>query len=269
MSHGYFKVFGSVNSIPFFTVNFMSLPFCFLYMHSTVLLKFAFLSYAFTTHQIDEKVINDVVKGSSVATKKPRSTRKRIPRVSFFGKYFQKNGWAHIVTPVPGVRDVSGYTEENFVPFKLPEMYISSKDDEVTRILEKSYPVYDMDSDDEQWLKKLNNKRFGDNGCVSDETFEKVIDAFEKGIYFSPKDYSNAESAVDRCEEMASKEVLEAVYRYWMTKRKKKRSPLIRVFQVNIHVCLKIISVYFLSNGVYSKYDLMAALSAKKSSFAF
>ncbi|KAI7753061.1 hypothetical protein M8C21_016816 [Ambrosia artemisiifolia] len=162
-----------------------------------------------------------------VVAKKARSATKRIPRVSLFNNLSQRNESAHVEStlPVPGVREVVGYPEEDYVPFMLPESYISSKGDEVSRTLEKSYPVFDMDSDDEQWLKKLND------GGVSEDVFEKVIDAFERGIYCSPHDYSEAASAVGRCSELASKEVLEDVYSYWMTKRKKKRSALIRVFQ--------------------------------------
>ncbi|KAI7753059.1 hypothetical protein M8C21_016814 [Ambrosia artemisiifolia] len=162
-----------------------------------------------------------------VVAKKARSARKRIPRVSLFNNLSQINGSAHVEStlPVPGVREVVGYPEEDYVPFMLPESYISSKGDEVSRTLEKSYPIYDMDSDDEQWLKKLNHEG------VSEDVFEKLIDAFERGIYCSPHDYSEAASAVDRCLELASKGVLEDVYSYWMAKRKKKRSALIRVFQ--------------------------------------
>ncbi|KAI3809253.1 hypothetical protein L1987_25224 [Smallanthus sonchifolius] len=115
----------------------------------------------------------------------------------------------------------------------LPESYISSRSDEASRTLEKSFAVYDMDYDDEQWLKKSNHE------CVSEDVFEKVIDAFERGIYYSPHDYSEAASAVDRCLGLASKEVLEDVYSYWMTKRKKKRSALIRVFKRSMAVFSK------------------------------
>ncbi|CAH1438136.1 unnamed protein product [Lactuca virosa] len=238
MGHGFLKVFGSVLSIPLFTVDFISLPFCFLYMHSSLLLKFAFLSYALILHPVVENAMDDDIKVPSVFTElhhfgkymlvtKRRSSRKRVPRVSLF-----KKGQTHVdnIVPVPGVREVAGYEQEEYVPFKLPDLYISSKSDEVSRTLQKSYPIYDMDSADEKWLKKFNSEQFA-NECVSEDTFEKVIDAFERGIYCSPDDYSNATSAVDRCLELASKDVLEALYRYWMTKRKKKRSPLLRVFQ--------------------------------------
>ncbi|KAI3705248.1 hypothetical protein L1987_75482 [Smallanthus sonchifolius] len=238
-NHGLFKVFGSNHSIPSFTVNFSSLSFCFLYIHTNLLLQHTFLSYLSITHLTDKNTTNydlnmpligtlerDPPLDKLVVTKKARSARKRIPRVSLFNTL-------QSIVPVPGVREIAGYAEEGYEPFMLPESYISSRSDEASRTLEKSYAVYDMDSDDEQWLKKSNHE------FVSEDVFEKVIDAFERGIYCSPHDYSEASSAVDRCLGLASKEVLEDVYNYWMSKRKKKRSALIRVFQCYKHKRVK------------------------------
>nr|XP_043617427.1 uncharacterized protein LOC122589233 [Erigeron canadensis] len=132
------------------------------------------------------------------------------------------------IIPVPRVNEVVGYAEEKHVPFKMPDSYISSRGDEVSRVLEKSDPVYDMDSGDDEWLNKLNDVQ---NTRVDDATFEKIIDAFERGIYVSPEDYSDITLAVDRCSMLAAKEALEAIYNYWMAKRKKKQSALVRVFQ--------------------------------------
>nr|GEX13205.1 pentatricopeptide repeat-containing protein At2g27610-like [Tanacetum cinerariifolium] len=116
------------------------------------------------------------------------------------------------IIPVPRVSEVSGYAEEKCSPFKLPDSYIRSTSDEVTRVLEKSF----------------NAER---DTPVDEDTFEKIIDAYERGIYGSPADYSDVTLAIDRCSMLASNEVLKAVYGYWMAKRKKKRSPLVRVFQ--------------------------------------
>ncbi|GJR07002.1 putative enhancer of polycomb protein [Tanacetum coccineum] len=132
------------------------------------------------------------------------------------------------IIPVPRVNEVLGYAEEKCSPFKLPDSYIRSTSDEVTRVLEKSVPAYDMDSDDDVWLNKFNTER---DTPVDEDTFEKIIDAYERGIYGSPADYSDVTLAIDRCSMLASNEVLKAVYGYWMAKRKKKRSPLVRVFQ--------------------------------------
>ncbi|KAI7755951.1 hypothetical protein M8C21_023580 [Ambrosia artemisiifolia] len=132
------------------------------------------------------------------------------------------------IIPVPQVNEVSGYADEKYVPFKMPGSYITSRGDEVTRILEKSDPVYDMDSGDEEWLNKYNDGR---PSRVDEDTFEKIIDAFERGIYCSPEDYSDVTKAVDLCLVLAPKDILEAVYGYWMARRKKAHIALVPAFQ--------------------------------------
>nr|XP_043633641.1 uncharacterized protein LOC122604845 [Erigeron canadensis] len=158
-----------------------------------------------------------------------------VPKVLCFNELVNRTvkGTINGVVPAPSLREVEGYAEQEFVPFVLPEAYIISRGDEVSRVLEKGYAVYDMDCDDEKWLERFNSGQFGDNGFVAEETFENVIDAFERGNYCNPNEYSDAALAVERCQVLASKEVLEALYRYWRNKRKKKRSPLIRAFQCN------------------------------------
>ncbi|XP_076947964.1 uncharacterized protein LOC143620058 [Bidens hawaiensis] len=136
---------------------------------------------------------------------------------------------ASSIIPVPQVNEVSGYADETCVPFKMPDLYISSRGDEVFRILEKTDPVYDMDSDDDEWLNECNAGR---DSRVDEDTFEKIIDAFERGMFCSPGDYSDVTKAADLCLNLASKDVLEAVYGYWTDKRKKKRSALVRAFEL-------------------------------------
>ncbi|KAK0591820.1 hypothetical protein LWI29_008787 [Acer saccharum] len=139
------------------------------------------------------------------------------------------------VIPVPGVCEVSDY-EDNAVPFVRPDIYISVPDDEVSRALAKRIASYDMDSEDEEWLKKFNIKCSTENELhelVSEENFELIVDAFEKAYYCSPDDYSNETAAVNLCFEsdLGRQEVVQAVHNYWMQKRKQKRAALLRVFQ--------------------------------------
>lgn len=132
------------------------------------------------------------------------------------------------IIPVPRVNEVKGYADAESLPFKMPDSYITSRGDEVSRVLERSDTVYDMDSEDDEWLNKFNVDR---DVKVNEDDFEKIIDAFERGIYGSPEDYADVALVVDRCQLLASKEVLEGVYDYWMAKRKKKHSALVPVFQ--------------------------------------
>ncbi|CAJ2673441.1 unnamed protein product [Trifolium pratense] len=132
--------------------------------------------------------------------------------------------------PVPGVHGVSSYaeTESNDFPFQRPATYISALGDEITRAMARRTANYDMDSEDEEWLSKLNNE-FQEH--LSEDNFELIIDAFEKVYYCNPDDSFDVKSAASCCQDLGSKEVVEAVYTYWMNKRKQKRSLLIRVFQ--------------------------------------
>ncbi|KAH9768930.1 Enhancer of polycomb-like protein [Citrus sinensis] len=138
------------------------------------------------------------------------------------------------VIPIPGVCEVLGYEDSNTVPFCRPDSYISVNVDEVSRALAKRTANYDMDSEDEEWLRKFNNEFVTENELhehVSEDTFELIVDAFEKAYFCSPDDYSNEEAAVNLCLELGQKEVVLAVYNHWKQKRKQKRAALLRVFQ--------------------------------------
>ncbi|BBG96971.1 Enhancer of polycomb-like transcription factor protein [Prunus dulcis] len=77
--------------------------------------------------------------------------------------------------PVPGVREVPGYADSHSTPFDRPESYIYLNDDEVSRAMAKRTANYDMDSDDEEWLKKFNSDFFAENELhdhVSEDNFE-------------------------------------------------------------------------------------------------
>ncbi|KAH7536816.1 hypothetical protein FEM48_Zijuj03G0026500 [Ziziphus jujuba var. spinosa] len=136
--------------------------------------------------------------------------------------------------PVPGVSEVPGYGENLGTLFCRPDSYISVKDDEVSRALARRNANYDMDSEDEEWLKKFNGEVLVENELhehVSEDTFEIMVDAFEKAFYCSPNDLSDEKVAANFFLDMGRREVVEALCGYWMKKRKQKRSSLLRVFQ--------------------------------------
>lgn len=138
--------------------------------------------------------------------------------------------------PVPGLCEVPQCGDMNAPPFTRPESYIKTNDDELSRALLRRSANYDMDSEDEEWLSKFNREldsanEHGDK--ISEETFELMIDAFEKASYCSPDDYSDENGATNLCLDLARREVVEAVCSYWLKRRKKKRSSLVMVFQLN------------------------------------
>ncbi|XP_010268989.1 PREDICTED: uncharacterized protein LOC104605793 [Nelumbo nucifera] len=137
--------------------------------------------------------------------------------------------------PVPGVREVQGYEDIKYIPFIRGDTYVMTNDLEVNRALTKMTPNYDIESDDEEWLNKLNNECCdGEDGradCISIENFEKIIDVFEKAAYCSPDDISDENKNIDLCLTLGRREMLAKVYEYWLKKRKQRRSALVRVFQ--------------------------------------
>ncbi|KAJ1435973.1 Enhancer of polycomb-like, N-terminal [Sesbania bispinosa] len=106
--------------------------------------------------------------------------------------------------PVPGVREVSSYAECNSFPFHRPDTYISAYGDELTRAMTRKTTNYDMDSEDEEWLRKFNNE-FQEH--VSEDNFELIIDALEKFCYCKSDDSFDEKSAVTGCQDLGGKEV--------------------------------------------------------------
>ncbi|PKI59681.1 hypothetical protein CRG98_019922 [Punica granatum] len=139
------------------------------------------------------------------------------------------------IIPVPGVREVPDYEDANLSTFSRPIAYITTSNDEVSRVLVKRTANYDMDCEDEGWLQRFNREQQSSEHRedLEEETFELMIDAFEKAFYYNPHDLSNEKPDADLCANKGRREVVEAVYSYWVKKRKHKRSALIRALQVN------------------------------------
>lgn len=136
--------------------------------------------------------------------------------------------------PVPGVLEVSGYGDSCDAPFLRPDSYITLDGDEVSRALANRTSNYDMDSEDEEWLNQFNNESCAGNDLyehVTEDNFELMFDAFEKAFYCSPDDYSDEKAASSLCPDLGRREVIQAVYKYWIKKRKQKRSALVSFFQ--------------------------------------
>lgn len=146
------------------------------------------------------------------------------------------------VIPVPGVQEVSIPVDSDFKPFVRSDSYITVKDDELIRALVNKSANYDMDSDDEEWLAKLNEDLYGGREMeelVSPESFELIIDAHEKGFHSNPDENFDEQASCDFCVHLERREVVEAIHKYWIKKRKQKRSALLRIFQVNKFPSLK------------------------------
>uniref|UniRef100_A0A803N739 Enhancer of polycomb-like protein n=1 Tax=Chenopodium quinoa TaxID=63459 RepID=A0A803N739_CHEQI len=136
------------------------------------------------------------------------------------------------IIPVPWVCEVTNSWDPPGA-FVRPESYIRTANDELSRTLSRKTANYDMDSEDEEWLSKLNSELEASNH-LSEESFELAIDSFEKASYCKRDDVNDEIEAAKLCMDVVIiSDVVEQVHRYWMKKRKQKRAPLIRVFQLN------------------------------------
>ncbi|CAN7113699.1 uncharacterized protein LOC103855578 [Brassica rapa] len=144
------------------------------------------------------------------------------------------------VIHIPGVTEVCGYAEniDALPSFSMPVPYISVKEDEVSRAMARSTAIYDMDSEDEEWLERQNEAMLGGEDekksqQLHQDTFELMIDGFEKYYFHNPADDLLDEKAasVASLSYLGRQDVVEAVYDYWARKRKQRKAPLLRVFQ--------------------------------------
>ncbi|XP_058751717.1 uncharacterized protein LOC131624821 [Vicia villosa] len=129
--------------------------------------------------------------------------------------------------PVPGVCEVPDYADRYTALFNRPDYYISANADEFERAITRETGNYDMDSEDEEWLNKLNIE-FQEH--VSQDNFESIVDALEKTYHYNADDCFDEKSVIYWCQNYVSKKVIEAVHNYWIRKRKQKHSGLHRIF---------------------------------------
>ncbi|KAG2279185.1 hypothetical protein Bca52824_050405 [Brassica carinata] len=267
-SRGVCRFFGGVNRLPLLSVDFSAVPGCFLDLHLTLVLRVAPHSFAFVerclylmNNPVEEcdseselvlsppcsprnnglhplTVGNDaqcrsslgfdnIQRGRRSSLRKRRGGRNISQSVHKYNVVTQQNVK---VIPIPGVREVCGYADDDSSSFSMPVQYISVKEDEFSRAMGRSSAIYEMDSDDEEWLRKQNVEVFGEEEyeeVLERDAFELMIDGFEKRCFHSLGDDLVDEKAAV----VARQEVVEAVHDYWLRKRKKRKAPLLRVFQ--------------------------------------
>lgn len=146
--------------------------------------------------------------------------------------------------PIPGVRHIDDIAPRSpGVHFVRPYRYITTMEDEVEMALGNSRVVYDMDSEDEQWLAQINTERASARGTrtrplIAEETLERLMDKLEKDAYLYQQQHKTTELdpndvASESCTGLATQEVIKVIYNYWSDKRRRKGMPLVRHFQVD------------------------------------
>ncbi|XVE98509.1 hypothetical protein REPUB_Repub03eG0112600 [Reevesia pubescens] len=139
--------------------------------------------------------------------------------------------------PIPGVSLIEEYdenaTEVTFV--RSSSKYLRQVETDVEMALDPSRVLYDMDSDDEQWISRIRKSSESDvSSCsleFSDEMFEKIMDMFEKAAYTQQRDQFNSDEIQELMAGVGTMKVIRAIYEHWWQKRQRVGMPLIRHLQ--------------------------------------
>lgn len=135
--------------------------------------------------------------------------------------------------PIPGVRVVEDYDDNGMeLSFRSSAIYFEQVETDVEMALNPSRVLYDMDSDDEQWISSCQSSsdvNDSGSGHVSVEIFERTMDLFEKKAYALQCDHFTSEEMEDL--KFGAGPVVRGIYEHWRQKRQKKGMPLIRHLQ--------------------------------------
>ncbi|PKA64212.1 Histone-lysine N-methyltransferase ATX2 [Apostasia shenzhenica] len=139
--------------------------------------------------------------------------------------------------PIPGVRLIEDGDKNN--P-EFPFMHTSSKyyqqdGTEVDVALDPSHVLYDMDSEDEQWVSKLKCSSENVNVMcdLTDDMFEKVMDILEKISYAKQCDRLSDDELDKLIADFDQHDMIRSIHEHWHGKRQKKGMPLVRQFQMH------------------------------------
>lgn len=129
-----------------------------------------------------------------------------------------------MVIPVPEAEvGVEYYNNVYKKSFRLPKQYIHNQAQALNSIMEQERPDYDMDSDDERWVRETN-KRTGLE--ISEIQFEEMIDRLEKSCGNQAVTLQEAKLLLKEDDDL-----IKAVYEYWLQKRKADGPLIYRVRQ--------------------------------------
>ncbi|KAL0323876.1 UNVERIFIED_CONTAM: hypothetical protein Scaly_2354700 [Sesamum calycinum] len=136
--------------------------------------------------------------------------------------------------PIPGVRLVEEMMimELKSLLFEILQGIFRQVQTDVEMAMDPSRILYDMDSDDEQWLMlKKNCTEKHKYEKISEEVLEKAIDIFEKVSYAKLRDNFTDAEIEEFLIGIGSAEAAKVIYEHWRQKRKKFGMPLIRHLQ--------------------------------------
>ncbi|KAK6119458.1 hypothetical protein DH2020_046800 [Rehmannia glutinosa] len=147
--------------------------------------------------------------------------------------------------PIPGVllvEENDDYGDD--VPFfRNSTMYFRQVQTDAEMAMDPSRNLYDMDSDDEQWL--MAHKNCADKHKyeeISEEFLEIAIDMFEKVSYALHRDKFTDDDIEDLASGIGSVEAAKLIYQHWRRRREKMGMPLIRHLKIRVIRCCLVLT---------------------------
>ncbi|KAJ4846207.1 hypothetical protein Tsubulata_034734 [Turnera subulata] len=138
--------------------------------------------------------------------------------------------------PIPGVHLIEEIDDHGIeLPFvRGSSKYFRQVETDVEMALNPSRVLYDMDSDDEEWLSKNHSASEVENVRlweISEEMFERTMDMFEKASYTQQRVQFTPDEVEELMAGFGPMEAIKSIHEYWEQKRQKKGMPLIRHLQ--------------------------------------
>ncbi|KAI3729753.1 hypothetical protein L6452_18418 [Arctium lappa] len=137
--------------------------------------------------------------------------------------------------PIPGVRMIEdSVDDQDEMPFIRSPWYFRQVRNDVEMAMDGSHVIYDMDSEDEEWISRSrasSQMQGGEDDMISHEIFEKVMDMLEKVSYAQKRDRFTSGEIDELIARVSPMQVAKSIYEHWREKRLRKGMPLIRQLQ--------------------------------------
>ncbi|XP_043723970.1 uncharacterized protein LOC122670974 [Telopea speciosissima] len=138
--------------------------------------------------------------------------------------------------PIPGVHLIEESDHHLMqTPFvRSSPKYFRQVENEVEMALNPSCVLYDMDSEDDDWISRFHASSDIDGNnllMISEEMFERTMDMFEKVAYSKQRDDFTSDEIEELMVGVGPNSVIKAIHKHWLQKRQRNGMPLIRQFQ--------------------------------------
>lgn len=138
--------------------------------------------------------------------------------------------------PIPGVRLIKDFENKPVESqFTRNSSYFRQIESDVVMAMNPLKTLYDMDSDDEQWILAYAQSfptQENTYEVITDELFEKTMDLFEKSSYIHRRDRFTDDEIEKLMAGVSPFEVIKAISQHWQKKRQENGMALIRQLQV-------------------------------------